>query len=102
MRRAVASVAGVKVISQWEFAKNPTQVIEAVEAGEAYQVVRDGAEVAELRPPMHRQRLKTDEVIDIVRGLPEVDYAQMRAEADEFFGDEGRIGDDDPWERRRG
>ncbi|WP_033442527.1 hypothetical protein [Saccharothrix sp. NRRL B-16314] len=90
----------MKVISQWEFAKNPTEVIEAVEAGEAYHVVRDGAEVAELRPPMHRQRLNTEEVIERLKPLPRVDYAQMRAEADEFFGID-RI-DDDPWERSRG
>jgi len=36
------------------------------------------------------------------RQLPRVDYEQMRREADEFFGTEDRIGDDDPWERRRG
>ena len=35
------------------------------------------------------------------RRLPRVDYAEMRREADEFFGTEDRI-DDDPWERRRG
>jgi len=32
--------------------------------------------------------------------LPRIDAAQMRQEADEFFGTEDRIGDEDPWERK--
>jgi hypothetical protein len=36
------------------------------------------------------------------RKLPRVDYARMRQEAEEFFGTEDRVGDDDPWERSRG
>lgn len=100
MRRAVASVAGVKVISQWEFDQNPTEALEALEAGEAFRVTRDGGEVIELHPPAHGRRLNTEEVIERLKPLPRVDYAQMRAEADEFFGID-RI-DDDPWERSRG
>lgn len=75
----------MKVISRREFDENPAEIMEAVEAGETYHVTRDGAEVAELRPPTYRKRLNTDEVIDVVKDLPRVDYAQMRAEADEFF-----------------
>jgi hypothetical protein len=30
-----------------------------------------------------------------------VDHARMRAEADEFFGTQDRVGEDDPWEQRR-
>ncbi|QQQ76802.1 PhdYeFM domain-containing protein [Saccharothrix sp. 6-C] len=92
----------MKVISQREFDRNPAQVLEALEAGEAYRVMGEDAEVVELRPPGHGQTLTTDEVIELVKDLPEIDYAQMRAEADEFFGNEDRIGDDDPSERRRG
>ncbi|MCC8248048.1 type II toxin-antitoxin system Phd/YefM family antitoxin [Saccharothrix luteola] len=92
----------MKVIDQREFDQNPAQIMEAVEAGETYHVTRDGTEVAELRPPTYRQPLNTDEVIAVVKDLPPVDYAEMRAEADEFWGNEDRLGDDDPWERRRG
>jgi antitoxin (DNA-binding transcriptional repressor) of toxin-antitoxin stability system len=90
----------MKVISRREFDENPAQIMEAVEAGETYHVTRDGAEVAELRPPTHRQPLNTAEVIELVKDLPPVDYAKMRSDIDEFFGNEDRIGDDDPWERR--
>jgi hypothetical protein len=33
------------------------------------------------------------------RRLPRVDAARLRREADEIFGGEDRVGDDDPWER---
>ncbi|TLG17631.1 hypothetical protein FEK35_00140 [Nocardia cyriacigeorgica] len=30
------------------------------------------------------------------------DYLAMRRQADEFFGNEDRLDDDDPWQRARG
>ncbi|PSL50710.1 hypothetical protein B0I31_12368 [Saccharothrix carnea] len=90
----------MKVISEQDFYDNPGEVFEAVEAGETFVVTREGEEVLELRLPPPGQRLTTAEVIERLKGLPRVDYAQMRAEVDEFFGVE-RI-DDDPWERSRG
>jgi len=92
----------MKVIDQREFDQNPAEALEALEHGEAVRVTRDGADVFELHPPRHGQALTTDEVIELLKDQPEMDYAQMRAEADEFFGNEDRIGDDDPWERGRG
>lgn len=92
----------MKVISEQDFYDNPGEVFEAVEAGETYRVTREGAEVLELRLPPPGQGLTTAEVIELVKDLPPVDYAKMRADIDEFFGDEDRIGDDDPSERRRG
>ncbi|MEV8438973.1 PhdYeFM domain-containing protein [Actinosynnema sp. NPDC051121] len=92
----------MKVISEQDFHDNPSEVFDAVEAGETYVVTREGGEVLELRLPPRRQSLSTAEVIELVKDLPPVDYAKMRADIDEFFGNEDRIGDDDPWERRRG
>ncbi|KOX31710.1 hypothetical protein ADK67_08650 [Saccharothrix sp. NRRL B-16348] len=91
----------MKVISEQAFCDNPSEVFEAVEAGETYRVTREDGEVLELRLPPPRQSLTTAEVIELVKDLPPVDYAKMRADIDEFFGNEDRIGDD-PWERRRG
>jgi hypothetical protein len=84
----------VKVISQREFHSNPAEVLEALEAGETFRITRDDAEIIELRPPAHGRHVTTDEIIEMVKDLPEVDYAEMRAEADAFFG-VGRIGDND-------
>jgi hypothetical protein len=95
----VPSLADVKVISQREFDQNPALALEALVAGEALRVTRDSEDI-EFHPPAHGRRLTTDELIEQLRPLPPVDYAQMRAEADEFFGVD-RV-DDDPWERRRG
>ncbi|MFD7652784.1 type II toxin-antitoxin system Phd/YefM family antitoxin [Actinosynnema sp. NPDC059797] len=93
----------MKVISQREFRNNSAAVMDAVEAGETFHVTRNGVEIAEVRPLPRRRRLTTDELVELHKHLPRVDYAAMRAEADEFFG-EGRVGDegDDPWERPRG
>ncbi|ONI81808.1 PhdYeFM domain-containing protein [Saccharothrix sp. ALI-22-I] len=92
----------MKVISQREFRNNSAAVMDAVEAGETFHITRNGVEIAEVRPLSRRRRLTADELVEIHKRLPRVDAAEMRREADEFFGTEDRIGDDDPWERRRG
>jgi prevent-host-death family protein len=86
----------MKIITQRELRNNSAAVMDAVEAGETYHITRNGIEVAELRPLTRRRRLSADELVAKHRKLPRVDYAQMRAEADEFFGSEERL-DDDPW-----
>jgi prevent-host-death family protein len=93
---------GVKVITQREFRNNSAAVMDAVEAGETYHVSRNGVEVAELRPLPRRRRLTAEELVERHRRLPLVDAASMRREADEFFGTEDRVDDDDLWERSRG
>jgi prevent-host-death family protein len=93
----------MKVITQREFRNNSAAVMDAVEAGETYHVTRNGIEVAELRPVSRRRRLTAEELVARHRRLPPVEAAQMRQEADEFFGSEDRVGGgDDPWERGRG
>lgn len=85
----------MKVITQREFRNNSAAVMDAVEAGETYHVTRNGLEVAELRPLSRRRRLTAEELVERHRRLPRVDHVRMRQEADEFFGTEDRVGDDD-------
>ena len=92
----------MKTITQREFRNNSAAVMDAVEAGETYHITRNGTEVAELRPIHRRRRLSAEELVARHRKLPRVDYTRMRQEAEEFFGTETRVGDDDPWERSRG
>ncbi|WP_225845738.1 type II toxin-antitoxin system Phd/YefM family antitoxin [Streptomyces sp. HPF1205] len=92
----------MKTITQREFRNNSAAVMDAVEAGDTYHITRNGVEVAELRPLRRRRRLSAEELVARHRGLPRVDHEAMRREADELFGGEERVGDDDPWERRRG
>jgi antitoxin (DNA-binding transcriptional repressor) of toxin-antitoxin stability system len=68
--------------------------MDAVEAGETYYVTRNGVEVAELRPLPQRRRLTAEELVAKHRRLPRVDAAELRREADEFFGTQNRVGDD--------
>jgi prevent-host-death family protein len=91
----------MKTITQRELRNNSAAVMDAVEAGETYHITRNGIEVAELRPLARRRRLSAEELVVRHRMLPLVDHAQMRAEAEEFFGDD-ETSDADPWERKRG
>ncbi|MGK8501874.1 type II toxin-antitoxin system Phd/YefM family antitoxin [Nocardia asiatica] len=90
----------MKVITQREFRNNSAAVMDAVEAGETFRVTRNGVEVAEVRPVDRKRRLTTEELVERHRKLPRVDFARMRQEADELFGTEDRIGDDDAWGSR--
>ncbi|NEW42110.1 type II toxin-antitoxin system prevent-host-death family antitoxin [Nocardia cyriacigeorgica] len=92
----------MKTITQRELRNNSAAVMDAVEAGETYVVTRNGVEVAEVRPVARRRRMTAHELVARHRRLPRVDYAAMRQEADEFFGTEDRVDDDDPWQRSRG
>jgi len=89
-------------ISQRELRNNSAAVMDAVEAGQTYLITRNGVDVAELRPVSKRRRLSARELIERHRRLIAVDYEQMRAEADEFFGGEDRIGDDEVERHQRG
>lgn len=91
----------MKTITQRELRDNSAAVMDAVEAGETFRITRNGIEVAELRRVERRRQLTAEELVARARRLPRVDYAEMRREADEVFG-EGRVGDDDPRERTRG
>jgi prevent-host-death family protein len=92
----------MRTITQREFRNNSAAVMDAVEAGETYHITRNGTAVAELRPLARPRQRTAEQLAALCACLPKVDYAQMRQEADEFFGTEDRLGDDgDPFERRR-
>lgn len=91
----------MKVITQREFRNNSAAVMDAVEAGETFHVTRNGSVVAEVRPVSRRRKFTAEELVARHRALPHVDYAAMRQEADDFFG-EDRIDDRDPWEQTGG
>lgn len=82
----------MRTTTQREFRNSSAAVMDAVEAGE----------VAELRPLSRKRRLAAEELVARHRGLPHVDHARMCQEADELLGTPDRVGDEDPWERRRG
>ncbi|MBQ0986007.1 PhdYeFM domain-containing protein [Streptomyces sp. F63] len=86
----------MKTITQRELAARSKAVLDEVEAGETYHITRNGTEIAEVRPLTTRRRfVPVEELQRKWRNAPAVDYARMRAEADEFYGDEDRVGEDD-------
>ncbi|MFE7721680.1 type II toxin-antitoxin system Phd/YefM family antitoxin [Nocardia rhizosphaerihabitans] len=87
----------MRQISQRELRNNSAAIMDAVEAGETIRVTRNGVEIAEVRPVARRRRRSAEELVARHRTLPRVDYSSMRQEADDFFGSEDRIGDDDAW-----
>ncbi|MDH6109962.1 antitoxin (DNA-binding transcriptional repressor) of toxin-antitoxin stability system [Kitasatospora sp. MAP12-15] len=91
----------MKTITQRELTARSKAVLDDVEAGETYHITRNGTEIAEVRPLSARRRfVPVDELQRKWRHAPKVDAAGMRAEADEFFGADDLISDDDnPWER---
>ncbi|SDD97592.1 type II toxin-antitoxin system Phd/YefM family antitoxin [Glycomyces harbinensis] len=89
----------METITQRELRNNSAAIMDAVEHGQTFVITRNGVEVAEVRPRNRRRKLTTAELVEKLRRVPKLDYAEMRTEADEFFG-ENRLGDNDPWERR--
>lgn len=85
----------MEVISQREFRNSSAAVMDAVEAGETFHVTRNGVVVAEVRPLPRRRRLSAEELVERHRGLPRVDHARLRRDADELFGTEDRVGAED-------
>lgn len=67
-----------------------------------YHVTRNGVEIAELRPLSRRRRLTAEELVERHRRLPRVDYIGMRQEADAFFGNEDRVGEEEARGYHRG
>ena len=77
----------MKTLALREFCDNFATVMDAVEAGETFYLTRNGMEIAELSPLARKRPLTAEELVGRHRGLPSVEYAHMRREADELFGD---------------
>lgn len=82
----------VRKITQREFRNSSAAVMDAVENGETIVITRNGTPVAEVRPVRRRQFAATAEVVQAVHGLGRPNFAAVRAEADELFG-EDRVDD---------
>lgn len=92
----------MKSITEREFAAHSTAVLDDVEAGETYHVTRNGAAIAELRPPSGQRRFVPVEGLQSEwRGAPALSYTELRREADDFYGDEDRLGANSPRDETR-
>lgn len=84
-----------RTISQRELRNESAAVMDAVEAGEAITITRNGRPVAELRPSEEAETAPLDAIQDLFAALPPMSHERLRADIDEFFGDGDRIRDED-------
>lgn len=82
-------------ITQRELRNESAAVMDAVESGETITITRNGRSVAELRPISQEEAAPLDAIQDLFAALPSMSYEQLRADIDEFFGDDDRIRDED-------
>lgn len=83
-----------RTISQAELRNSSAQVMDELEAGQDFIITRNGRAVGELRPIRQGRDLTAEQVVRAFARFGPGDSAkQMRAEADELFG-EDRIGND--------
>ena len=87
---SAATVPRTDTITQRELRNQSAAIMDRVEAGETLVVTRNGRPVARLVPmDGPRREVPTAELAAALAGLPRIDYNKMRAEADEWFGDDG-------------
>jgi prevent-host-death family protein len=84
-----------RTITQRELRNESAAVMDAVEAGETITITRNGHPIAELRPLTRRRATSLDQVQARYAMLPRMSYEALRADIDEFFGDDDRIRDED-------
>ena len=86
-----------RMITEHESADGSDALLDAVERGETVIVTRHGRAVAEPGPLAGKRRrgVPTREIQAIFALLPRMDYASLRADIEEFFGDDDRIRDED-------
>ena len=85
------------MITERELSDESDALLDAVERGETVTVTRHCWAVAALGPiaRQRRQSVPTAEIQAVFARLPPMDYASLRADIDEFFGDDDRIRDED-------
>jgi antitoxin (DNA-binding transcriptional repressor) of toxin-antitoxin stability system len=83
-----------RTISQAELRNGSAGVMDALEAGDDFIITRNGVPVGELHPVRRPRELTAEQLVRVFAGLPAGSTSgQMRAEADELFG-EDRVGDE--------
>lgn len=77
------------VISQRDLRTRSKQIMDAVEAGEAFTVTRDGREIGELAPLRRKRRfVPREEFAAMSNGVPALDSDAFLADIRNAFDDE--------------
>lgn len=81
------------VIGQRELRNDSGRIMRALDEGETFVVTRHHVPVGELRPLRRGRSVPTSVLREMMAGVPAVDGAQLRRDADEVL---------DPWIDSRG
>jgi len=80
------------VISQRELRNQSASIMNRLEAGDHFIITRDGRAVGQLVPIAGpREGVPTRELMAAFAQQPRIDYRALRAEMDEFFGDDDAL-----------
>ncbi|TMC25640.1 MAG: type II toxin-antitoxin system Phd/YefM family antitoxin [Chloroflexi bacterium] len=69
-------------ITQRELRNDSGKIMRALDRGERFIVTRNGVPVAELNPIRRRVFVPKDELLEIFRGAPHIDFKQFRKDID--------------------
>lgn len=82
-RRATLREVG-EMITQREFRNSSGEIMRRVDDGESFVVTRNGVPVAELAPLRRLRFVRSESVVEIFRGAPDVDLGRLRRDLDEI------------------
>ena len=69
-------------ITQRELRNDSGKIMRALDRGERFIVTRNGVPVAELNPIRRRVFVPKEELLEIFRGAPHIDFKQFRKDID--------------------
>lgn len=73
-----------ETISQRELRNESGRIMRALDEGETFVITRNSQPVGELRPLRKPKFGRKEDLIAALRGVASVDFAQFRADIDEF------------------
>jgi len=72
-------------ITQRDLRNNNADIMRRLEEGETFIITRNGKQVGALTPMSRPQFARTIDVLEAFKGLPEMSYAELRRDLDEFI-----------------
>jgi prevent-host-death family protein len=72
-------------ITQRDLRNNNSDIMRRLEDGESFIITRKGKQVGLLTPVKRPQFARMTDVLEAFKGLPEMSYAELRRDLDEFI-----------------
>lgn len=72
-------------ITQRDLRNNNADIMRRLEEGETFIITRNGKQIGVLTPMKRPQFARMTDVLEAFKGLPEMSYAELRRDLDEFI-----------------